>query len=187
MVSIVQAAVETDDVLMARISDGDQAAFGVFSARHYARIKSVAQRLIGNPSDAEEIVQDALMRVWRYATERHEGKAHADTWLNRIVTNLAIDRIRQRGQVLASIDEASASIDPAPTPQSVAEAHELAQRMAEAISRLPARQREALSLCFYQELECSEAALAMHISVSAMEALLVRARRAIRRHLTLIL
>lgn len=172
---------ESDEQLMARISNGDQEAFRTFINRHLSRILAVAQRMSGNWSDAEEIAQDALFRVWRYALSHREGKTHADTWLSRIVINLAIDRLRAREQTPLSIQEGANPKDPQPDAEMIAESREIEALMKAAIQQLPPRQRMAVTLCFFNGLDCAEAAHAMHISVSAMEALLVRGRRTLRR------
>ena len=174
-----------DAALMARIIAGDQAAFHRFAQRHVARFLAVAQRIIGNESDAEEIVQDALLRVWLHAPEWHPGAARVTSWVYRIVVNLALDHLRKnRGRPL-SLDDAGDPTDPAPDAEMLAEGRQLESFIAGAIAELPARQRIALTLCFFEQMDCAEAAQIMQISVSAMESLLVRGRRTLRERLQL--
>jgi RNA polymerase sigma-70 factor (ECF subfamily) len=172
-----------DAVLMARIIAGDQAAFHRFAQRHVARFLAVAQRIIGNQSDAEEIVQDALLRVWLHAPEWQQGAAQVTTWVYRIVVNLALDYTRKNRGYLLSIDDAGDPADPAPDAQMLAEGRQLESFIARAIAELPTRQRIALTLCYFEQMDCAEAAQIMQISVSAMESLLVRGRRTLREHL----
>src|SRR5690348_1766592 len=101
---------DSDETLMVRIADGDQAALRMFARRHVARGLAVAQRICGNASDAEEIVQDAMLRVWQRAGEWQFGDAKVTTWLYRVVVNLAIDQLRKSRQRFVPIDEAG---DPA--------------------------------------------------------------------------
>jgi RNA polymerase sigma-70 factor, ECF subfamily len=177
------AADGDDEVLMARIAAGDQAAFHSFTRCHVARCLAVAQRIIGNPSDAEEAVQDALLRVWLHAPEYRAGGARATTWLYRIVVNQALDTLRRNRRRLVPIDDAGDPVDPAPDAQMLAEGRQLETFIAQAIGELPARQRTALALCYFEAMDCGDAAEIMQISVSAMESLLVRGRRTLRARL----
>ncbi|HEX9461463.1 MAG TPA: sigma-70 family RNA polymerase sigma factor [Alphaproteobacteria bacterium] len=170
----------SDATLMARIAAGDRRAFDAFTRRHVAKCLAAAQRVLGNPSDAEDVVQDALLRVWDHAGQWTGAEARATTWLYRIVINLAIDRMRQSRMALAPLADGEATADPAPTPLMLLEAREVEAFIARAILALPARQCEALSLCYFEGLSCAEGARALGISVSAMEALLVRGRRTLR-------
>jgi RNA polymerase sigma-70 factor (ECF subfamily) len=170
-------------MLMARIVAGDQAAFHRFAQRHVARLLAVAQRIIGNQSDAEEIVQDALLRVWLHAPDWRPGAARVTSWVYRIVVNLALDHLRRNRGRLLSLDDVGDPADPAPDAQMQAEGRQLEGFIAGAIAALPARQRVALTLCYFEQMDCAEAAQIMQISVSAMESLLVRGRRTLRERL----
>jgi RNA polymerase sigma-70 factor, ECF subfamily len=173
----------TDTALMARIVAGDQAAFHRFAERHVARFLAIAQRIIGNQSDAEEVVQDALLRVWLHAPEWQAGAARVTSWAYRIVVNLALDHLRKHRSRPLPLDDAGDPADPAPGAQLVAEGRQLESFIARAMAELPARQRIALTLCYFEQLDCAEAAQIMQISVSAMESLLVRGRRTLRERL----
>jgi RNA polymerase sigma-70 factor, ECF subfamily len=177
---------DSDSTLIAAIAAGDRGAFHIFARRHVEKSLAVAQRVLANAADAEEVVQDAFLRVWSHADTWRGGDAQVGTWLYRIVVNLAIDRVRRRHPAFAAIDEGDAVADTAPSAQNVIEGRELELQIAKEILDLPARQREALSLCYFDALNCAEAAHAMRISVSAMEALLVRARRTVRQRLSLL-
>ena len=173
----------SDEVLMVRIVAGDQAAFHSLARRHVARCLAVAQRIVGNPSDAEEVVQDAMLRVWLHAPAWRAGSARVTTWIYRIVVNLALDGLRKNRSRVISIDEAGDPVDPAPDAQMLAEGRQLEAFVARAIAELPARQRAALTLCYFEAMDCADAAQIMGISVSAMESLLVRGRRTLRMRL----
>jgi len=182
---------ETDDALMARAGRGDKAAFAVLVQRHLARATAIAQRIAGNRSDAEEVVQEAFLRCWQKAPDWQpveaagpaagEGKAERAqfaTWLYRVLTNLCLDRKRRPQPVeLEAADEVPDSGDDgfARTARG-----EQSQRVAEAMAKLPDRQRAALALCYYEDMGNIEAAKALDISVGALESLLVRGRRALR-------
>jgi len=171
---------DCDATLMARIATGDRTAFRLFARRYGARCLATAQRVLRNQSDAEEVVQEALLRVWEHAAEWRGTTAQVTTWLYRIIVNLAIDRTRKHSPVFVPVEQGPVMIDPAPSAHLVLEGRELETHIASEIPELPQRQRQALSLCYFEGLSCAEAARAMNISVSAMEALLVRARRTLR-------
>ena len=172
-----------DAVLMARIAAGDGQALRLFAERHRDHSLAVARRVIGDPNDAEEVVQEALLRVWNHAAEWRGSTAQPTTWLHRIVLNLAIDCARKVSPSFVPVDQGPVMIDPAPSAHLVLEGRELETCIARHIPALPPRQRDALSLCYFEGLSCAEAAGAMNVSVSAMEALLVRARRTLRERL----
>lgn len=163
---------------MADVAAGDRAAFTQLTRRHLRRSLALAQRVAGNAQDAEEIVQDAFLGVWRHAESWRGGEASFATWLYRIVVNRCLDYRRRRG--FAPLEEADDLPAPAPDAYAVVVERQLEASVDAAIAALPDRQRTALSLCYYQELTCAEAAQVMDVSVSAMESLLVRARRLLR-------
>lgn len=173
----------SDAMLMARIAAGDGKAFRLFAERHRVRCLAVARRVLRDPSDAEEVVQEALLRVWNHAAEWRGSTSQPTTWLHRIVLNLAIDGARKVSPSFVPVDQGPVMIDPAPSAHLVLEGRELETRIARQIPALPPRQRDALALCYFEGLSCAEAAGAMNVSVSAMEALLVRARRTLRARL----
>ena len=175
---------DEDSALMSRIAAGDRKAFQRFTRRHDAKCLAVARRVLGNTSDAEEIVQEALLRVWEHAGDWRGSNSQATTWLYRIVLNLAIDRTRKRAPIFVRVEDGPVMVDPAPSAHLVLEGRELERHIAKEIPELPERQRDALSLCYFEGLSCAEAAAVMKVSVSAMEALLVRARRTLRDRLT---
>lgn len=165
---------------MRRIGTGDAAAFSIFCHRHSGRCYAVALHLVRNAADAEEIVQDALLRVWQSAPRWRETEARVTTWLFRIVVNLSLDQMRRAARLGAPIELAAELIASDPGPESVAGVRELARLVGRAVAQLPPRQRAALSLVICDGLECAEAAQAMNVSVATMESLLVRGRRQVR-------
>ena len=167
-----------DDELLRLTGAGDTAAFTRLVARLAPRAGSVATRLTGNRSDAEEIVQEAFTRLWLKAPEWQPGGAMASTWLHRVVVNLALDRRRRPGT--APLEAAGEVVDPAPRGDALLLAEERRARVAAAVAALPDRQRAALVLCHFEELSNVEAAETLEISVGALESLLVRARRTLR-------
>lgn len=170
-----------DETLMAEIASANRAAFAVLARRHLKSSLGLARRVVGNADDAEEIVQDCFLQVWRHAPDWRGGTARFTTWLYRIVVNRSISYGRKRRFV--PLDEAMEVRCPQPDACAEVEARQLSARIDAAIAALPERQRAALSLCYYQGLTCAEAAEVLHVSISAMESLLVRARRVLRAQL----
>lgn len=177
---------ETDDALMARAGRGDKAAFAVLVRRHLARATAIAQRILGNRSDAEEVVQEALLRCWQKAPDWQPAESDAGsgeraqfaTWLYRVLTNLCLDRKRRPQPV--ELEAAGEMADSGEDGFDRVQHSEQGQRVAAAMAKLPERQRAALALCYYEEMGNIEAAKALDISVGALESLLVRGRRALR-------
>lgn len=173
---------DTDETLMARIAEGDRGAFHVLTRRHLPRFLRVATRILGNASEAEDVAQEAFLRVWSHADRWDAGKAKVTTWMHRIVVNLCIDRRRKART--APLEEAGDPVDPAPSAADDLWRTQMAGLVSRAVGELPERQRSALVLCYYEEMSNVEAAQALSVSVSALESLLVRARRTMRDRLT---
>lgn len=172
-----------DEALMAEVAAANRAAFAVLTRRHLKSSLTLARRIAGNTHDAEEIVQDCFLQVWRHAPDWRGGTARFTTWLYRVVVNRSISYGRKRRFV--PLDEAMEIPSAQPDACAMAEARQMAVRADMAIAALPERQRAALSLCYYQGLTCAEAAEVLQVSVSAMESLLVRARRTLRAQLSI--
>ena len=146
------------------------------------RLLSLAERLLGRRGEAEEVVQEVFVRLWKQAPHWQPGRARFDTWLHRVALNLCYDRLRGR-QDEEPYGEEHEPTDPAPQPDESLDAAQRGQAVARALAALPARQREALVLQYYQGLSNIEAAQLMGVSVEALESLLARARRALRERL----
>lgn len=165
---------------MAEIAAGGRAAFDVLCRRHLQRSVRLAYRVQPCWRDAEEIAQDAFLQVWERAdTWRADAGARFSTWLYRVVVNRAVD-YRRRHKSFSPLEDAGDPPSPDLGAEAAVEERQLAARIDGVIADLPERQRAALALCYYDELTCAEAAEVMEVSVSAMESLLVRARRTAR-------
>ncbi|GGE54447.1 RNA polymerase sigma factor [Niveispirillum cyanobacteriorum] len=172
-----------DDTLLARIAGGDRGAFTVLATRHTARALSVAQRVLNNAAEADEVVQEAWVKVWTKAGQWEAGgSARFSTWLHRVVVNLCIDRRRKQG--FEALEDAPDMPDPAPAAGSLIARRQMSETIAAALAGLPERQRVAVSLCYYEEMSAAEAGRMLDLSVPAVESLLARARRALRGRLT---
>lgn len=170
----------SDEDLMVRIADADTRAFEMLARRHADRAFVLAFRITRNRADADEVVQEAMLRVWVNAP-RWRPDAAFRTWLYRILVNLCLDR--RRHAPFAAIDAAGDPADTSPDAVSRIEADQTGRMVAAAIEQLPERQRVALVLTYYEGLSNAETAAVLATSVSSIEALLVRAKRTLRRTL----
>ena len=141
----------------------------------------LARRMLGDPGEAEDAVQDAFMRLWTHAARWQPGAAKFETWLYRVTLNQCYDRLRRRPS--AKLEEAADVADPAADPERQLGESNLAEAVGRAVSQLPERQRAAILLCHYQGCGNIEAAEILGISVEALESLLARGRRALRQKL----
>ncbi len=169
---------DPDEDLVKRVGAGDPAAVQAMVARKLPRMLSLAQRMLGDAAEAEDVAQEAMLRAWKQAPRWRPGQARFDTWLHRVALNLCYDRLRRRREIATDI--IPDNIDDGPAPDRGLLAAETGAQVQAALSRLPPRQREAIVLCHYQELGNIEAAALMEISVEALESLLSRGRRALR-------
>ena len=169
---------DPDEDLVRRVGQGDPAAVQAMVARKLPRMLALAQRMLSDPAEAEDVAQEAMLRAWRQAPRWTPGQARFDTWLHRVGLNLCYDRLRKRREV--ATDAPPDRPDDGPAPDRGLMAADTGARVDAALARLPDRQREAIVLCHYQELTNIEAAALMEVSVEALESLLSRGRRALR-------
>jgi RNA polymerase sigma-70 factor (ECF subfamily) len=167
----------SDHDLMARTAQGDGRAFRILAQRHAGRALGLARRMLGNEALAEEIVQDALLRVWTNAP-RWRPEAAFRTWLYRVVVNLCLNAKRRTPDL--PLYAAGDVADVAPDAETQLETRERDQHLAAAIDALPSRQRAAIVLTYQEGLGNAEVAAVLDTSVSSVETLLVRAKRTLR-------
>ena len=168
---------DSDEALMARVARGDEVAYRLLSRRHVPAMLGLARRILGNAADAEDVAQEAMLRVWTHAP-RWQPLAAFRTWLTRIVVNLCLDRKRRAPWV--DLDAAGDIVDPTPD---AGEQSERDRLVAQATAELPARQRTAIVLTYGDGMSNAQVAEILDTTVSAVETLLVRAKQNLRRAL----
>ncbi|MCB1721227.1 MAG: sigma-70 family RNA polymerase sigma factor [Alphaproteobacteria bacterium] len=171
---------DSDESLVVRVCEGDHQAFAQLVERHSGLFYSAAYRMCGNAEEAEEIVQDAFLKLWEKPQSYDVGKgAKFTTWFYRVVTNLAIDRARRK-RPQAGPDVLDFMADKAPLADEILVQNGREAALEAAIQSLPERQKAALNLCFYEGFSNKEAAEILGIGVKALESLLMRAKTALK-------
>jgi RNA polymerase sigma-70 factor (ECF subfamily) len=171
---------ETDEALMARVARGDERAFRELARRHLPVMLGIARRILRNTADAEDVAQEAMLRVWTHAP-RWQPLALLRTWLSRVVVNLCLDRKRRAAWV--ELEAAGEIADPSLGPEESAEETERERLLAQAIAELPDRQRAAIVLTYTEGMSNAQVAEILDTTVSAVETLLVRGKQNLRRAL----
>jgi RNA polymerase sigma-70 factor (ECF subfamily) len=172
---------DSDEALMARIARGDEQAFRLLARRHLPAMAGLARRVLGNAAEAEDVAQEAMLRVWTHAP-RWQPLAAFRTWLTRVVVNLCLDRKRRAPWV--DLEAAGEIVDPAPDAGAQAEQSERDRLVAKATAELPVRQRTAIVLTYGDGMSNAQVAEILDTTVSAVETLLVRAKQNLRRALS---
>ncbi len=168
----------TDDDLMERVAARDASAFRELVERYSLRPYRVAWRMLGDPVEAEDVAQEALLRLWDQATRWQWGRAGVAAWLARVATNLSCDRLRRR-KFLA--DDAVPEVeDQSPLADQLIETDQRTSRALAAVGALPERQKAAIILTYYEDFSNQMAADALQMNIKAFESLLQRARASLR-------
>jgi RNA polymerase sigma-70 factor (ECF subfamily) len=168
-----------DAELVLRVGGGDVGAYRELVRRHAPKLLRFAARLLGDASEAEDVVQETCLRLWQRAGE-YSPDARVTTWLHRIAHNFAVDRLRKRGRS-APFEEEELPVS-APQPVALDEARR-ARALEQALSELPRRQALALVLVHLHGLTGVEAAEVLGVGVEALESLLARGRRSLKQRL----
>ena len=168
---------DSDEALMARVARGDEPAYRQLARRHLPVAVALARRILGNAADAEDVAQEAMLRVWIHAP-RWQPLALFRTWFRRVVVNLCLDRKRRVPWV--DLEAAGELVDPAANAGEQIERSERDKLVQAAIAGLPARQRTAIALTYGEGLSNAEVADMLDTTVSAVETLLVRGKQNLR-------
>jgi RNA polymerase sigma-70 factor (ECF subfamily) len=174
------AAPAVDAALLAAYAAGDAAAARALTLRLAPRLIAAAARLLGDRTEAEDVAQETLLRLWRAAAD-WPVRVPPEAWARRVAVNLCLDRLRRRPT--APLEAAHAVTDPAPTAAAALEAADRAAAVAAALAALPDRQRAAVALRHFEGRSNPDIAAALGVGVEAVESLLARGRRALARAL----
>ena len=174
---------DLDYALLLRVARGDQAALGELIRRHQTRLTQVAYRLLRDPSEVEDALQEVFLKVYEHA-HRFEPKATVSAWLHRITANHCLNLLRQR-HPQESLDEedAPAVPDAGANPLQVLEEQDLSRRLEQLLDALPENQRRALILKRFAGLSYQEIGEELGLSPQAVDGLLKRARHFLKKAL----
>lgn len=172
---------EADGTLMQRVAEGDADALAIIADRHTPMLFGIAWRMQGDAAEAEDVVQEVLVKVWVSAKGWSPVGGGLGGWLRRIATNLCLDR-KRRTKFVAD-GEVPDRADDTPAADAIIDEQRRAAGIASAMQQLPDRQRAAIVLTYYEGVSNAEAAAALGVGVKALESLLVRARQGLSRSL----
>ena len=173
-------ALVSDEKLLVLYASGDPDAARLLTGRLAPRVLGYAARLLADRAEAEDVTQEAMLRLWRVAPDWRAGEAQVSTWLYRVVTNLVTDQRRARAR------RPAVTLDAAPEVAAggkgvvagLIEADRLLALEA-ALASLPDRQRQAVVLRHIEGLANPEIAQIMDVGVEAVESLTARGKRAL--------
>ena len=170
-----------DEALLVLYANGDRAAARMLTLRLAPRALGYAARILSDRAEAEDVAQEAMLRLWRVAPQWRQGEARVSTWLYRVVTNLCTDRLRarQRRGTQGGAEEMDAVADGGPGVEARMMGADRMAALDEALAALPERQRMAVVLRHIEEMTNPEIAAVMEIGVEAVESLVARGKRAL--------
>jgi RNA polymerase sigma-70 factor (ECF subfamily) len=178
---MVDYRIDEDARLLKLVAQGDESAFEELVKKHEIVVFNTIYRFTGNQDDVADLAQEIFLKVWRNAG-KFQGKSKFSTWLYRIVVNHCLDHCARNKRPFVSLDELA---EKEIVPDVLGTGNDYIQQQTielvrKAIALLPARQRMALTLAEYEGRSYKEIASMMKISVSSVESLIFRARKALR-------
>ncbi len=170
----------SDETLLVLYANGDPEAARLLTLRLATRVLGYATRLLSDRAEAEDVTQEAMLRLWKVAPDWRTGEAQVSTWLYRVVTNLCADlrraRVRRPGVGLDAAPEVASQVTSVVA--SMMEADRMAALNA-GLASLPERQRQAVVLRHIEGLSNPEICVIMGLGVEAVESLTARGKRAL--------
>ena len=164
-----------DTALLAAYAKGMPEAARILTERLMPKLYAQAYHQLQNAADAEDIAQEAMLRLWKIAPNWQSGRAKISTWLYQVVANLCKDRGRK--PPMTALEEAPEPIDPRLAVDVRLQDERRASALYKALDQLPPRQAQALRMRHLDELSNPEIAAIMAVSIEAVESLLARGRR----------
>lgn len=168
-----------DASLLRRYAAGDAQAAAELTKKLTPRAFGVAYRVLGDRAEAEDVAQEALLRLWKIAPDWDEQGAQVSTWLYRVVMNLCIDIKRRRRGGSVDLDDIPEPADPSRSALEDMQDNARHDALMDALNMLSDRQRQAVVLRHIEELGNPEIAEVLEVSVEAVESLVARGKRAL--------
>ncbi|MFP6712866.1 MAG: RNA polymerase sigma factor [Rhodospirillales bacterium] len=175
--SMINPTPKSDAILLRKVKDGDSAATRILVDQYLDRIVNYGTRMLGDRAEAEDVAQEAFLRLWRNL-DKWRAEKPVIHWLQRVTYNLCIDRLRKKKPV--NIEDIAEPADPFENPARSLHQMQVSTAVNAAIEKLPDRQRAAIVFAHQEGLSNIETAEIMEISVEAVESLLSRGRRGLR-------
>jgi len=173
--------ISRDEKLLLRVAEGDLDAFDEIVRRHQHTAWRIAHRFLGDPAEAEDVAQEAFLRILA-AAPRYKPGAAFSTYLYRVVARLCIDYARKKRPIFTNT--LPETVDSSPDPATALVQKDRDALVRKALDALPTRQRMAVILKYYEGLSYGEIARAMGTTVKAVERLLCRARKTLQNRLS---
>ena len=178
--SEVLAAPADDARLLRLMAHGETAPLGRLMDRHLGRLVGLARRMLGDAAEAEDVAQEVFLTLWQKADEVEVPESGLGGWLYRVTSNRCLDRLRaRRPQSADGLEEVTV----APRQEQGLQERDIGRAVDVALQKLPERQRLAVALCHFEERPMAEAGEILGVSVEAVESLLARARRSLKKDL----
>lgn len=171
--------------LVARVAGGDESALGELYDRHAPVLLALARRILGDPADAEEVLQEAFVHAWNRASRYDPTRASVATWLALITRSRAIDRLRSRRVVERTTEAAGREVTRHESPKAASAVlqDERRVRIAAALAGLPAEQRQVLEMAYYRGMSQTEIASAADIPLGTVKTRTLLAMKKLRHEL----
>jgi RNA polymerase sigma-70 factor (ECF subfamily) len=164
-----------DESLVSQTQEGSHEAFATLVDRHSNRFYRIAYRIVSSKDDAEDIVQEAFLKLWHRPNFWDPGKgAKFTTWFYRVVINLCFDHRKKKK--LINLSEDIEFADEKPGPDVLYDVHQKQALLERLIHELPERQQLAVDLCFYEGLSNQEAAQIIGVKLKALQSLVMRGK-----------
>ena len=167
-----------DEALLLLFVRGDARAAEVLTLRLVPVLLAHSYRLLGDRAEAEDVAQEAMMKLWRVAPDWRQGEAKVTTWLYRVVANACTDRLRKRRSV--ALEAVAEPEDGAASVEAQLQERARVEALQEALNALPERQRQAVVLRHIEGLANPEIAAIMDVKIEAVESLTARGKRALK-------
>jgi RNA polymerase sigma-70 factor (ECF subfamily) len=163
LAAVLLGSRDEDRDLLVRIATGDEQALKVLYGQISDRAMAVAMRVMKDRTEAEDVVQETFVEVWKRAKQFDPGRGGAAAWVITIAKNRAIDRLRAKGTSARTAREAAMQpeVDASPAPLEAAEQRRDRERVLDALGQLPIEQRRAVELAYFEGFTQSEIASEM--------------------------
>ena len=188
LTDLVALRTEQDEALVEASKAGNDLAFRTLMERHMGLVRRLVQNILRDEHETEDVVQDIFVSVWR-SRETWKPDAKFTTWLHRVAINKAVDRYRRRRatpepqDVIIQLADRAVALGDTCDQQQELEQQESAGTLRKALERLPASQRQALTLYYFEDFDVAKIGAIMTCSEQAVRSLLKRGRQALRLHL----